>query len=381
MSIRPQARCIDSAVESGGDLKLHIHVPFGVIQIVVVKMDGSVSLGRSFEAGLSPGPAVPCDTAHRHVNRGPVQALARLVNHLSRRDVGGEVPGSDRTQIIHPPGIKCGGRQLVGAKSGREDPGAVDLPIELGADLLLPLSPRLPDRAHQKRDGIHPRFSSLDGPGNNHLTASQRPVAEGFLIEGDAAFRRLENGGHPGPAPGLQRACRRHLVDLPCRVTNPEGQMALAIDEQPPARAGVGRPLGDDSLDSLPRSRRIDPCLQCEAAGKVKQRTVWNDDIGTRVKFLPAAGIKAIDSSFDLLLLEARSPGIGVSVNQTNDVQPVGGFPGTHHEADRFARLNAQEVRISRQSVSFPDRVLRGHRPKKQREGENENEVSRTECG
>ena len=157
--------------------------------------------------------------------------------------------------------------------------------------------------------------------------------------------------------------------------------MSLAVDEQSVTGVGVGRPLADDSLQSLARSRGIDPCLQCEATGGLQQRAVWNHYIGARVEFLFAAGITAIDSCLDVLLFEAWSVGIRVSVNQTDYVHLVVGLSSTDHEADCLARRNAQEVRISCQSLHFPDRVPSGYRRQEKQEGENEKELSCAESG
>ena len=99
------------------------------------------------------------------------------------------------------------------------------------------------------------------------------------------------------------------------------------------------------------------------------------------MEFLFAAGITAIDSCLDVLLFEAWSVGIRVSVNQTDYVHLVVGLSGTDHEADCFARRNTQEVRISRQSFQFPDRALSSYRWQEKQDGENENDIPHINFG
>ena len=83
---------VDPALHALWYGELEVHVPTGVVQIVVVEVDRAVFLGAYRKGVVPTGPVAACHAPGRSIDRATVVAVARAVGGPSRGDVFGEVP-------------------------------------------------------------------------------------------------------------------------------------------------------------------------------------------------------------------------------------------------------------------------------------------------
>ena len=195
----------------------------------------------------------------------------------------------------------------------------------------------VPDRACDL--GLRRLHDRIEGIDHLRLVIEDRlarfgVVGRGEEVPGMIAERRV--GGDPG------------AVDA-------ELGAAVLVDEE--AVALVPVPLGDQALGAvLPvfrmglRRRRPHPALQSEALD-AELRIVLHATVGAAVDDLAAPLVGAVERCPPLAFDQARPARVGIAVDHLHELGVVLLRPvAVHMEADRIAGMDAELVRISRQS-------------------------------
>ena len=195
----------------------------------------------------------------------------------------------------------------------------------------------MPDRARNLfLHGLHDRVEGVD-----HLR---------LVIEDRLARFSVVGRGEEVPRVIAQRRAGGDLLAVDAKLG-----AAVLVDEK--AVAPVPVPLRDQALGTVfpilgmgLRRRRPHPALQREALD-AKLRVVLHAAVGAAVDDLAAPLVGAVERRPPLALDQARPARVGVAVDHLHELGVVLLRPvAIHVEADRVAGMDAELVRISRQS-------------------------------
>lgn len=119
-----QTNGVNPAGGVGGEGEVEVRLPSGVVEIVLVKVDGAVVLGFVPPVVVLTGPGVTGDGAGGKIDGAPVEPVWRAVDDVMGVDSGAEVPCADDV------GLEIGGR-FGRVKCGPPKPRVFQLAVEM----------------------------------------------------------------------------------------------------------------------------------------------------------------------------------------------------------------------------------------------------------
>jgi hypothetical protein len=127
-----EAERVHAAARVGRDGQGEAGPPAGVVEVVVVEVDGPVLLRRPAPVHLAAVPVVACDGALGRVHGAAVPVIGRAIGHAVGGNVGGEIPEADRVLGGDPCAPRSGGRHELRRRqrAARERRG-VELAVEV----------------------------------------------------------------------------------------------------------------------------------------------------------------------------------------------------------------------------------------------------------
>ena len=149
-----------------------------------------------------------------------------------------------------------------------------------------------------------------------HAEAAVGGRHDRLLIEAHRAGLGVVGGGDEIPDFAQQRLAAGDLADRGA-VADAEREAAVVVDEE--AVAGVVHPLGQDALAALGRRGREDEGLDGEARHG-HALVVRHDHVRAAVDLLVAPRAGTVERRADLFFLVARPVGIGVAVNEADEL-------------------------------------------------------------
>ena len=126
-----QPHGVDAAAQVVIQFQFEVLGPAGVLQVVVVEMDGPVLRRSALEMDIIPFPVESGHRPGRHVHGDAVELIVRSVGDSVGGHVSGEIPGGQQVVFIDfarlgpfPQGVN-----LSFVQGSSEQPGAVDLAV------------------------------------------------------------------------------------------------------------------------------------------------------------------------------------------------------------------------------------------------------------
>ena len=188
----PQPRRVDAAGQPLGNPPLEAGLPPGILEVVVVEVNGPVLRGQGSVIRLAAAPVAARGGAHRQVDGAPVQLPGRGVRNPGRGDVEGEIPARDqvlcRDRFFPRPELI----DFFGGEGAPEKAGAVDPAVEMGGGDRVAFPGPLPVGRHQEVAGAGPGRPRPDRFGNRSRGVFEGPRGERLLVQ--TGF----TGGVPG---------------------------------------------------------------------------------------------------------------------------------------------------------------------------------------
>ena len=347
-ALRPEPRGVDPARHPRRHGPFEIDVPAGVVEVVVVEVDGAVFMRRVAPAHLFPGKIPAGHAARRQIDDLAVAVMGRAVGNRDRGDVAGKIPGAEdvgrerRGDRLVPHALDSEAIERAADQAGR-----IDLAVVEGIHQRAALGAPPEDAGHDDRRAAAGGGRPQRAPGGPAV-AGARIGQERLLMDPDPAAVRVVAGGGEIPVAIQQRLADRDGLDRAVRHGEPERDGARRVDDQREAGPAARVPLAHDALFALARRGRPDHRLHGEAAEGLQQRPALHQGVGARVDGLPAPLVALAHRRADRPFLEARAGGRVVGADQAHDVRPIGRMLAVDHERDGLARPDAEPVGIAR---------------------------------
>ena len=162
--------------------------------------------------------------------------------------------------------------------------------------------------------------------------------------------------GHHRKTCGSRRSVIRRGDEVPLVSTSgliggdrvrshPQRQTSLLQPQRPSLARAIA--LTDNCLSGFFGKCRTDPCLKGKVGELSQIGVIGGTDVRTGFQWLQRSLVLAVERAGNRRLLVARTRGVQVSMNETNQSSgETAGF-GAHHERDCRSRLYAQLVPVA----------------------------------
>ena len=228
----PEPRGIDPARHARRHGPFEVHLPAGVVKIVVVEVDGAVLVPRVAPAHLLAREIPPGHAARGQVDDLAVAMVGGTVGNPDRRDVSREIPGAQDV------GREAGRDRLVPhaldlqtVQGAADQPGRIDLAVVESVHQRAALLPPLEGAGHDDRRAV-PERRRPDIALRRAAVFHARVRQQRLLIDRDPAGLRVVARGGEIPVAFEQRPANRDSLDRAVRQAEAKRDGARLVDDE-----------------------------------------------------------------------------------------------------------------------------------------------------